>query len=107
MLVLLGWQFTLAEFIGAPVMVGLLVLLFHRFLTRELLEEAKAQADRGIAGRMEGHAEMDISVAEGTMWQCITSEKGLTPISHYFVLDCAPVWLDFVAVLLTASDFAA
>src|ERR1700726_753815 len=51
MLVFLGWQFTLAEFIGAPIMVGLLVVLFRRFLGRELLEEAKAQADLGIAGR--------------------------------------------------------
>src|SRR5258707_4904201 len=34
MLVLLGWQFTSAEFIGAPVMVGLLVLLFRRLLKR-------------------------------------------------------------------------
>jgi uncharacterized protein len=31
MLVLLGWQFTLAEFIGAPIMVALLVLLFRMF----------------------------------------------------------------------------
>src|SRR5713226_3752125 len=66
MLALLGWQITLAEFVGAPIMVGLLVLLFRWFLKRELLEEAKAQADRGIAGRMEGHAEMDMSVSEGT-----------------------------------------
>src|SRR5438270_8542896 len=29
MLVLLGWQFTLAEFIGAPVMVAILVVLFR------------------------------------------------------------------------------
>jgi len=64
MLAFLGWQLTLAEFVGAPIMVALLVLLFRRFLTRELLEEAKAQADRGIAGRMEGHAEMDMSVSE-------------------------------------------
>src|SRR6202048_3419953 len=64
MLVFLGWQFTLAEFIGAPIMVVLLVVLFRRFLNRELLEEAKAQADLGIAGRMEGHAEMDMSITE-------------------------------------------
>src|SRR3979490_2446220 len=62
MLVFLGWQFTLAEFIGAPIMVALLVLLFRRFLGRELLEEARAQADKGLIGRMEGHAEMDMSV---------------------------------------------
>src|SRR3979490_1136736 len=62
MLVFLGWQFTLAEFVGAPIMVALLVVLFRRFLTPRLLDEAKQQADKGIAGRMEGHAEMDMSV---------------------------------------------
>jgi uncharacterized membrane protein YraQ (UPF0718 family) len=107
MLVLLGWQFTLAEFIGAPVMVGLLVLLFRRFLNRELLEEAKAQADRGIAGRMEGHAETDMSVSEGTLWQRLTSERGLTAISHYFVMDWVSVWLDIAGGLLIAGALAA
>jgi len=107
MLVLLGWQFTLAEFIGAPVMVGLLVLLFRRFLNRELLEEAKAQADRGIAGRMEGHAETDMSVREGNLWQRLTSERGLTAISHYFVMDWVSVWLDIAGGLLIAGALAA
>ena len=53
------------RFVGAPLMVVLLVLLFRTFLSRELLEEAKKQADRGVAGLMEGHAEMDMSVMEG------------------------------------------
>ena len=34
MLVLLGWQITLAEFVGAPIMVVLLVFLFRTFLDR-------------------------------------------------------------------------
>jgi uncharacterized protein len=46
MLVFLGWQFMLAEMIGAPIMVALLVLLFRSFLTPKLLSEAKEQADR-------------------------------------------------------------
>ena len=108
MLAFLGWQLTLAEFVGAPIMVALLVLLFRRFLTRELLEEAKAQADRGIAGRMEGHAEMDMSVSEGgTLWQRITSEEGFTAISHYFVMDWASVWPDIAGGLLIAGALAA
>src|SRR3981189_3049390 len=78
MLVFTGWQLTLAEFVGAPIMVALLVLLFRRFLTRKLLQEARAQADRGIAGRMEGHAEMDMSVTEGTLGRRITAQTGLT-----------------------------
>jgi uncharacterized membrane protein YraQ (UPF0718 family) len=108
MLVLLGWQLTLAEFIGAPIMVVLFVFLFRKFLSPRLLHEAKAQADRGIAGRMEGHAEMDMSVTEGgTLWQRITSPVGLTAISHYFVMDWASVWLDIVGGLLIAGALAA
>ena len=108
MLVLLGWQLTLAEFIGAPIMVVLFVFLFRRFLTPQLLHEAKAQADRGLVGRMEGHAEMDMSVTEGgTLWQRITSAEGLTAISHYFVMDWAAVWLDIVGGLLIGGALAA
>lgn len=108
MLVFLGWQFMLAEFIGAPIMALLLVLQFRAFLSPSLLESAKRQADRGVAGRMEGHAEMDMSVTEGgSLWQRLTSDKGLTAVSHYFVMDWASVWLDIVGGLLIAGALAA
>src|ERR1700732_1971264 len=108
MLVLLGWQCTLAEFVGAPLMVVFLILLFRMFLSRDLLEQVKNQADKGIAGRMEGHAEMDMSVTEGgSLWQRMTSDRGLTAISHYFVMDWAAVWLDIVGGLLIAGALAA
>src|SRR6266852_5174072 len=108
MLVLLGWRFTLAEFVGAPIMVVLLVFLFRMFLSPRLLEEAKEQANKGVAGRMEGHADMDMSVAEGgSLWQRLTSQQGLTVISHYFVMDWASVWLDIVGGLVIAGALAA
>jgi len=108
MVALLGWQLTLAEFVGAPLMLALLVLLFRTFLTQNLLEPAKIQADKGVAGRMEGHAEMDMSVIEGgSLWQRMTSDRGLTAISHYFVMDWAAVWLDIVGGLLIAGALAA
>src|SRR3984893_11479968 len=62
---LLGWQFTLAEFVGGPLMIVVLALIFRRFLTARLREVALAQADKGVAGSMEGHAAMDMSVAGG------------------------------------------
>src|ERR1700719_2685913 len=108
MLVLLGWQFTLAEFVGAPLMVVFLILLFRMFLSRDLLDQAKKQADKGVAGRMEGHAEMDMSVTEGgSLWQRMTSDRGLTVISHHFVMDWAAVWLGIVGGLLIAGALAA
>src|SRR6266480_938334 len=48
MALLLGWQFTLAEFIGGPLMIVLLALVFRFFLSRRLVEEARAKADRGV-----------------------------------------------------------
>ncbi len=108
MLVLLGWQLTLAEFVGAPIMVALLVFLFRKFLSPQLVDEAREQADRGIVGRMEGHAEMDMAVTEGgSLWQRIRSDQGLTAISHYFVMDWAAVWLDIVGGLLISGALAA
>jgi len=104
---LMGWQFALAEFVGAPIMVAVMVLLFRRFLSRRLLREAKEQADRGITGRMEGMAEMDMAVTEGSLWQRVTSEEGLTAISQYFVMDWASVWMDIVGGLLIAGALAA
>src|SRR5215216_6952570 len=56
MAVLLGWQFTLAEFVGGPLMIVLVAVVFRLFLRRRLVDEARAQADRGVVGRMEGHA---------------------------------------------------
>src|SRR5438128_11693314 len=61
LIVLMGWQFAAAEFIGGPLMVALMAILFRKFLSQELIKEAKTQADRGIAGKMEGHDEMDMS----------------------------------------------
>src|ERR1700732_4388657 len=52
---LIGWQFTLAEFIGGPIMIILLAVLFRLFLRQRLLDAARAQADQGLGGSMEGH----------------------------------------------------
>ena len=106
-IVLMGWQFAAAEFLGGPVMVVLMALLFRKFLSRKLVSEARAQAGRGLKGKMEGHAEMDMSVTEGTFWQRITSEEGLTATSHYFVMDWLAVWKDIAGGLLIAGALAA
>lgn len=107
MIVFLGWQFAVAEFVGAPLMVIGLALLFRAALSRRLVEGARAQADRGVAGKMEGHANMHMEVTEGTLWQRVASDRGRTAISHYFVMDWASVWKDIVGGLLIAGALAA
>jgi uncharacterized membrane protein YraQ (UPF0718 family) len=51
---------------------------------------------------------MDMSVpAEGSFWNRIMSDNGLTATSHYFVTDLASVWMDIVGGLLIAGAIAA
>jgi len=50
-IVLMGWQFAAAEFVGGPLMVVLMALLFRVFLSRKLVAEARTQADKGLKGK--------------------------------------------------------
>ena len=105
--VLIGWQFTLAEFAGGPVMILILVLLLRRAMTPERLAEARTQADCGVAGRMEGHAAMDMSLSGGSIISRALSPRGFTAISHFYIMDWASVWPDIVLGLLISGALGA
>src|SRR5919199_1710618 len=63
---LIGWEFTAAEFVGGVFMVIVLALLFRAFLTPHLVELARRNAERQVRSYMQGHGEMDMSVTEGS-----------------------------------------
>jgi uncharacterized membrane protein YraQ (UPF0718 family) len=107
LIVLMGWPFAAAEFAGGVLMVVLLALLFRLTLTPRLVQMARHQAERGLLGRMEGHAGMDMSVEGGSLLQRLFSGRGFTATSHYFVMDWASVWTDVVGGLLIAGALAA
>jgi uncharacterized membrane protein YraQ (UPF0718 family) len=100
---LIGWRFTLAEYVGGLVMIAVVALLFRRLLTPRLLAAARAQADRGRAGSMEGHAAMDMSVPGTGFWRRLASARGFTAVSHIFVMEWAAILRDLVAGLLIAG----
>ncbi|CAL2067414.1 Membrane protein [Streptomyces murinus] len=105
---LMGWQFTAAEFVGGPIMIVVLAVLFRVFLRERLLRGAREQAERGVAGSMEGHAAMDMSVrGEGGFLRRLLSRAGLTSVSHIFVMEWAAILRDLVAGLLIAGAIAA
>ena len=105
---LLGWQFTLAEFIGGPLMIVAIAVMFRLFLRQRLVADARRQADRGLAGSMEGHAAMDMSLTgEGSFWTRLSSPQGFTAISHLFIMEWAALLRDIVGGLLIAGALAA
>jgi uncharacterized membrane protein YraQ (UPF0718 family) len=105
---LMGWQFTLAEFVGGPVMIVLIAALFRVFLRKRLIDQARDHADRGIAGSMEGHASMDMSVqGSGSFARRLLTREGFTSVSHVFVMEWAAIIKDLVVGLLIAGAIAA
>jgi uncharacterized membrane protein YraQ (UPF0718 family) len=104
----ISWQFTLAEFIGGPIMIILLAVAFRLFVRARLIEAARQQAERGLAGSMEGHAAMDMSIQSGgTFWQRLISREGYTSVSHIFVMEWAAVIRDIILGLLIAGAVGA
>ena len=107
LVILMGWQFGAAEFVGGPIMIVVLALLFRLFLRRGRIADARSQAEKGLPGAMEGHAAMDMSVREGALARKILSAQGFTAISHLFVMNWAAVIRDVVLGLLIAGALAA
>jgi len=106
--VLVGWQFTAGEFAGGPVMIVIVALVCRRFLRRPLADAARAQAELGLAGSMEGHAAMDMSIdAAGGPWRRLRSPGALSAVSHVFVMEWAAVLRDVVLGLVIAGAVAA
>ena len=105
---LLSWQFTLAEFVGGPIMIVLMAVAFRLFVRKRLIAAAREQADKGLAGSMEGHAAMDMSIqAGGSFWRRLLNRDGYTSVSHIFVMEWAAVIRDIAAGLLIAGAVAA
>jgi hypothetical protein len=108
MALLLGWQFTAAEFIGGPIMIVILAVLFRLFVRQRLVRAAAIQADKGLAGSMEGHAAMDMSIqAQGSLWARLTSAEGFTSVSQVFVMEWAAILRDLVLGLLISGAIGA
>ncbi|MFD4112902.1 permease [Streptomyces niveus] len=105
---LMGWQFTAAEFVGGPIMIVVLAVLFRLLLRDKLLRQAAEQARKGVAGSMEGHAAMDMSIKrEGSFTRRLFSREGFTATAHVFVMEWAAILLDLVAGLIIAGAIAA
>uniref|UniRef100_UPI002635F4DB permease n=1 Tax=Mycobacterium sp. TaxID=1785 RepID=UPI002635F4DB len=105
---LMGWQFTAAEFVGGPLMIVVLAVLFRLFVRSRLVDASREQAERGIAGSMEGHAAMDMSIkGDGSFWRRLFSPPGFTSVSHVFVMEWLAILRDLILGLLIAGAVAA
>lgn len=107
LIVLMGWSFGAAEFIGGPIMIALMVLFFRFFLSPRNVQAAKRQAEQGLQGKMEGHAGMATMGKQGSWRQRLSSSEGWTTISHYFVMNWSMLWKEIAVGLLISGVLGA
>jgi len=104
---LMGWSFAAAEFVGGPLMIALLVVFFRLTLRPAMVDAAREQAEKGVQGRMEGHADMATMAKRGSWRRRLTSGEGWTATSHYFAMNWSMLWKDIALGLLISGTLGA
>jgi uncharacterized protein len=99
--VLIGWQFTLAEFLGGIVMIVLMTVLLRTFVSRSLEGEARAHAQAAD----DGHQHHAAGGASG--WrQRLTSLSAWSDVAHNFRGDWQMLYREIGAGFLLAGFVA-
>jgi uncharacterized membrane protein YraQ (UPF0718 family)/YHS domain-containing protein len=96
--VLMGWQFTLAEFVGGVVMIALMWGLLRLFVSRRAEEEARAHAQQADAGHQH-HA-----AGSALPWrERLTSVQAWSDVAHNFRGDWQMLYKEIAAGFLIAG----
>ncbi len=99
--VLIGWQFTLGEYVGGIVMIGLMALLLRVFVPRPLEEQARTHAREADTGHQH-------HMAGGAMgWRArLTSVAAWSDVAHNFRGDWQMLWREITVGFLLAGFVA-
>jgi uncharacterized membrane protein YraQ (UPF0718 family) len=96
--VLIGWQFTLAEFVGGLVLIVVMTVLLRLFVSRRLEEQAREHA-RHAQG---GHLHEAVS-CEGSWRQRMTSLDAWSDVAQNFRSDWSMLWKEITLGFLLAG----
>ena len=99
--VLIGWQFTVAEYVGGIVMIVLMTVLLRLFVSRRLEEQARANAIEADTGHQHHTASQRLSWRER-----ITSVHAWSDVAHNFRGDWQMLWKEITLGFLLAGFIA-
>jgi uncharacterized protein len=95
---LLGWQFTLAEFVGGFVMIGLMTVLVRAFVSPRLEDQARKHAQTAEGGHEHRAAEA------GTTWrERVASYDAWAGVASNFRMDWGMLWKEITIGFLLAG----
>ncbi|MDQ2816592.1 MAG: permease [Candidatus Eremiobacteraeota bacterium] len=96
--VLMGWQFTAAEWIGGLVLIALMALLVKATYPAGLVEEARAQLDSGG-----GHEHSSETVAGRTLWERLANPRTKILVAQNVAMDWSMLSRDLIAGFIIAG----
>ncbi len=96
--IFIGWQFTLAEFVGGLLLIALMWLALRLFVSRRLEEEARASAAAADAGHQH------VSAESRAPWRRrLASVEAWSDVAHNFRADWEMLWKEILAGFLIAG----
>jgi uncharacterized membrane protein YraQ (UPF0718 family) len=99
--VLLGWQFTLAEYIGGLIMIVLMSVLLRAFVSPRLEEQARRHAQGADAGHQHDHGD---TAATAAGWrERLFSASSWTEVAANFRGDWKMLWKEISVGFLLAG----
>ncbi len=96
--VLIGWQFTLAEFLGGLVMIVVMSVLLRVFVSRRLEDEAREHAQDADTGHQHHMAGNELTIR-----QKLTSVEAWSDVAHNFRNDWLMLWKEITIGFLLAG----
>jgi uncharacterized membrane protein YraQ (UPF0718 family)/YHS domain-containing protein len=99
--ILIGWQFTLGEYFGGIVMIGLMWGMLRLFVSRRAEERAREHAERATAGHQHHAAGEELPMRER-----LTSLSAWSDVAHNFRADWQMLWKEITVGFLLAGFIA-
>src|SRR4051794_1437933 len=99
--VLIGWQFTLAEYVGGLVMIALMAVGLRLLVSPALERRAREHAQAADAGHMH-----DSSGGAASWRERLTSAAAWSDVAHNFRGDWTMLWKEITAGFLLAGFLA-
>ncbi len=99
--VLIGWQFTIGEYLGGIVMIALMATVARRFVSPAVEREARENARRADPGHQHHHAGGQLG------WrQRLTSVQAWSDVAHNFRGDWQMLWREITIGFVLAGFIA-
>jgi uncharacterized membrane protein YraQ (UPF0718 family)/YHS domain-containing protein len=97
--VLLGWQFTLAEFVGGLVLIAVMSLLLRLFVSERLEDQARIHAQQADSG----HQHHAAGESMPSVRERLTSASAWSDVAHNFRNDWSMVYREIIAGFFLAG----